>query len=70
MIESLSDTGLELKWLLFEMHEAGYTQNAMAAYLGKGKKTINEIKTTSKWERKEDKWLKNQFRPQMPLCVG
>ena len=43
MPESLSEISLELKWLLFEMHEAGYTQNAMAAYLGKGKKTINEI---------------------------
>ena len=42
MPESLSDTGLELKWLLFEMHEAGYTQDAMAAYLGKSKKTIND----------------------------
>lgn len=43
MPESLSETGLELKRLLFEMHEAGYTQEAMAAYLGKGKKTINEM---------------------------
>jgi hypothetical protein len=43
MPESLSEISLELKWLLFEMHEAGYTQNAMAAYLGKGKKTINEM---------------------------
>jgi hypothetical protein len=43
MPESLSEISLELKWLLFEMHEAGYTQDAMAAYLGKGKKTINEM---------------------------
>jgi hypothetical protein len=43
MSESLLETSLELKRLLFEMHEAGYTQDAMAAYLGKSKKTINEI---------------------------
>ena len=43
MLESLPETSLELKRLLFEMHEAGYTQDAMAAYLGKGKKTINEM---------------------------
>ena len=43
MPENFSETSLELKWLLFEMHEAGYTQDAMAAYLGKGKKTINEM---------------------------
>jgi hypothetical protein len=43
MPESLLETSLELKRLLFEMHEAGYTQDAMAAYLGKGKKTINEM---------------------------
>jgi len=43
MAESLSETSLEFKWLLFEMHEAGYTQDAMAAYLGKSKKTINDL---------------------------
>jgi hypothetical protein len=43
MPESLSETSLEFKWLLFAMHEAGYTQDAMAAYLGKRKKTINEM---------------------------
>jgi len=43
MPENLSDTSLEFKRLLFEMHEAGYTQDAMAAYLGKRKKTINEM---------------------------
>ena len=43
MPETPLDANLELKWLLFEMHEAGYTQDAMAAYLGKGKGTINEI---------------------------
>jgi hypothetical protein len=43
MPESLAETNLELKSLLFEMHEAGYTQDAMAAYLGKSKKTINEM---------------------------
>lgn len=43
MAESLSDTSLEFKRLLFEMHEAGYTQDAMAAYLGKSKKTINYL---------------------------
>jgi hypothetical protein len=43
MPEGISETSLELKRLIFEMHEAGYTQDAMAAYLGKGKKTINEM---------------------------
>jgi hypothetical protein len=43
MAESLLENSLEFKWLLFQMHEAGYTQDAMAAYLGKGKKTINEM---------------------------
>ena len=37
------ETSLEFKRLLFEMHEAGYTQDAMAAYLGKSKKTINDL---------------------------
>lgn len=43
MTETVSETSLELKRLLFEMHEAGYTQDAMAAYLGKAKRTINEM---------------------------
>ena len=43
MSERVVETNLELKSLLFEMHEAGYTQDAMAAYLGKSKKTINEM---------------------------
>ncbi len=43
MPESLAEANLEMKSLLFEMHEAGYTQDAMAAYLGKSKKTINEM---------------------------
>ena len=43
MPESLSEASLELKRLLFDMHEAGYTQDAMAVYLGKSKKTINEM---------------------------
>ena len=43
MPENLLETSLELKRLLFEMHEAGYTQDAMAAYLGKSKKTVNEM---------------------------
>jgi hypothetical protein len=43
MPENLSEASLEFKRLLFEMHEAGYTQDAMAAYLGKGKKVINEM---------------------------
>jgi len=41
--ESPAEISLGLKSLLFEMHEAGYTQDAMAAYLGKSKKTINEL---------------------------
>ncbi|HWB33036.1 MAG TPA: helix-turn-helix domain-containing protein [Acidobacteriaceae bacterium] len=43
MPESASEISLELKRLLFAMHESGYTQDAMAAYLGKSKKTINEM---------------------------
>jgi predicted transcriptional regulator len=43
MPEGLSETGLEFKRLLFEMHEAGYTQDAIAQYLNKSKKTINDM---------------------------
>jgi len=43
MSENPAETSLGLKSLLLEMHEAGYTQDAMAAYLGKSKKTINEM---------------------------
>lgn len=37
------DTSLELKALIFQMHIAGYTQDAIAAYVGKSKGTINEM---------------------------
>ena len=38
-----SEADLEFKALLFAMHQAGYTQDAIAAYLGKGKATINAL---------------------------
>ena len=40
--EQPNDT-LILKMLVFQLHSAGYTQDAISAYLGKAKKTINEI---------------------------
>lgn len=43
MPESLAEANLGLKSVLFQMHEAGYTQDAIAAYLGKRKNTINEM---------------------------
>lgn len=38
-----SETSLELKGLVFQMHLAGCTQDAIAAYVGKSKSTINEM---------------------------
>ena len=38
-----SETGLELKALVFHMHTAGFTQDSICAYVGKSKGTINEI---------------------------
>jgi transposase len=37
------EQSLELKALAFQMHSAGYTQNAIAAYVGKSKSTINDL---------------------------
>jgi hypothetical protein len=37
------ETSIEFKSLLFQMHMAGCTQDAIAAYLGKRKSTINEM---------------------------
>ncbi len=34
---------LELKALVFQMYLAGCTQDAIAAYVGRGKQTINEM---------------------------
>jgi transposase len=41
--EKLNDLSLELKSLVFQMHLAGSTQDAIAAYVGKSKGTINEM---------------------------
>ena len=38
-----TDLSLELKTLVFQMHLAGCTQDAIAAYVGKSKSTINEM---------------------------
>jgi len=51
-----SDVSLELKALIFHMHMAGYSQNAIASYLGKGNSTINEImKPLQKGKKNESK---------------
>jgi len=42
-VNAEQEVPLELKSLLFQMHMAGCTQDAIAAYLGKGKQTINEM---------------------------
>jgi transposase len=38
-----TDVSLDLRALVFQMHDAGYTQDAIAAYTGKSKGTINEM---------------------------
>jgi hypothetical protein len=48
-----TDEPIELKLLVFQMHQAKYTQDAIAAYVSKSKSTINEmLKPLQK--RKED----------------
>jgi IS30 family transposase len=42
-IEAPTSLSLELKTLVFQMHDAGCTQDAIAAYVGKSKSTINEM---------------------------
>jgi hypothetical protein len=37
------DVSLALKTLVFQMHQAGFTQGAIAAYVGKSKTDINKI---------------------------
>ncbi|MBB5063904.1 transposase [Granulicella mallensis] len=50
------DTSLELKALVFQMHTAGCTQDAIAAYVGKSKGTINEmLKPLQKGKKNEIK---------------
>jgi IS30 family transposase len=41
-IKTALDLSIELKTLIFQMHLAGCTQDAIAAYVGKSKSTINE----------------------------
>jgi transposase len=41
--KATGDVNLELKSLVFQMHVAGYSQNAIAAYVGKSKSIINEM---------------------------
>jgi hypothetical protein len=38
-----TEESLAFKNLLFQMHSAGYSQDAIAAYLGRGKLVINEL---------------------------
>ena len=38
-----TEDDLMLKMLLFQMHQAGVKQDVMAAYLNRGKQTINAI---------------------------
>lgn len=41
--KTTGDVNLGLKSLVFQMHVAGYSQDAIAAYVGKSKSTINEL---------------------------
>lgn len=40
--KTTADLSIELKALIFQMHVSGYSQDAIAAYVGKSKGTINE----------------------------
>ena len=40
---TVQESDLILKTLAFQMHIAGYSQNAIAAYLGKGNDAINKM---------------------------
>lgn len=40
---AVPEVPIELKSLVFQMHMAGCTQDAIAAYLGKGKVLINGL---------------------------
>lgn len=42
-MKSDADTPLALKALVFQMHMAGTTQDAIAAYVGKSKTDINRM---------------------------
>jgi hypothetical protein len=51
-----SETSVEMKLLVFQMHSAGCTQDAIAAYVGKSKGTINEmLKPLQKGRKNESK---------------
>ena len=41
--KATGDVNLDLKSLVFQLHVAGYSQDAIAAYVGKSKLTINEM---------------------------
>jgi transposase len=42
-VNATPEPSIELRSIVFQMHMAGCTQDAIAAYLGKGKQTINEM---------------------------
>ena len=51
--DNIDEEPTALKLLVFQLHHAKYTQDAIAAYVGKSKGTINEmLKPLQK--RKED----------------
>jgi hypothetical protein len=41
--EPNDETNFTLRLLVFQMHNAGYSQDAIAAYVGRGKQTINAM---------------------------
>ncbi len=51
--DSQPEVSLAFKALVFQMHVANYTQDEIAAYIGKSKSTINEILKPLK-KRRED----------------
>jgi hypothetical protein len=50
--KSVGEETIALKALVFQMHMAGCTQDAIAAYLGKGKGTINAMLKPLQKEKK------------------
>ena len=47
-----NEQSLELRSLVFQMHLAGCTQDAIAAYVGKSKSTINAMLKPLQKEKK------------------
>ena len=53
--ETQTGHSLELKALVFQLYAAGHTQDAIAAYVGKSKSTINELLKPLQKKKKGDR---------------